>query len=378
MLWRARVYYYPTGSGPLGTELSNVQQVSVFCGRQKLTDSYGSSRATITVRYPTGYVTPLTDLKPSVRVVIRAQTIETVPKSFNLYDGFISDVSVQYGMPYAGGVGPADFLTIDCEGGLARLARATGNGYGMAAATLETQLDNAQTQSKVNLFEPATIKNTPIGGATVDGSWADWLNQVVSTIAGRLADVGGVNVFGQSPAAYVTTPFTDAGNGMTYNQIEFDSLADNYYTQVVIDPVSYAEVIKSNVPTGEAPRTYVVNTYSSSDQQAVDLGSFLLSQFDNPELGIAQFSVNLDGLNGYEQQFRDVMMSVVGSNAVGVQVPVVFRGTTYNCVIEGYNFTGTPGSQSMTFYVSDNSLNNFLVLDNPVFGQLNNNKLGFI
>jgi hypothetical protein len=61
----------------------------------------------------------------------------------------------------------------------------------------------------------------------------------------------------------------------------------------------------------------------------------------------------------------------------GVQVTVTFRGTVFTCIIEGVSITATPESSRYTFYLSGADLNAYLILDNTVFGKLNENKLGY-
>jgi hypothetical protein len=62
---------------------------------------------------------------------------------------------------------------------------------------------------------------------------------------------------------------------------------------------------------------------------------------------------------------------------VGANVSVVFRGTTYQCVIEGINVTATPENARYTYYLSAGDYNNYLILNDSVYGQLNNNRLGY-
>jgi hypothetical protein len=56
---------------------------------------------------------------------------------------------------------------------------------------------------------------------------------------------------------------------------------------------------------------------------------------------------------------------------------VTFRGTTVTCLIEGISLTATPEGARYTYDVSGADLNNYLVLDDAVFGKLDNNKLGY-
>jgi hypothetical protein len=62
---------------------------------------------------------------------------------------------------------------------------------------------------------------------------------------------------------------------------------------------------------------------------------------------------------------------------VGARVSVTFRGTVYQSIIEGVRVTATPQSSRYTFYLSGADLNNYLVLNDTVFGTLDYNKLGY-
>jgi hypothetical protein len=63
---------------------------------------------------------------------------------------------------------------------------------------------------------------------------------------------------------------------------------------------------------------------------------------------------------------------------VGTAESVKFRGTTYQCLIEGAALSGTPqGGVYATYFVSGADLNNYLLLNNAVYGRLDFNKLGY-
>jgi hypothetical protein len=62
---------------------------------------------------------------------------------------------------------------------------------------------------------------------------------------------------------------------------------------------------------------------------------------------------------------------------IGARVSVTFRGTVYYSIIEGVRVTATPESSRYTFYLSGADLNNYLILNDTVFGRLDNNKLGY-
>jgi hypothetical protein len=61
----------------------------------------------------------------------------------------------------------------------------------------------------------------------------------------------------------------------------------------------------------------------------------------------------------------------------GVRTRVEFRGTIYQCIIEGVTMSATPAGARFTFYLSGADLNQYLILDDLFYGKLDSNKLGY-
>lgn len=381
MLWDFVVQYEDTPT--TSVEITNVQQVTVNGGREAVLDNFSATRCNITCRYPNGYATPLPNLIPGAVISVQAFLIGDPTKLFNVFTGKVTDVTVQYGIPYQSNVGPADYLEISAEGGLGAFGRAAGNGYSMPAGTLQAQSNNLYVTSGFSLyFEPMdSARTTNASSATVNSTWADWLNQTAATIGGRLQDgLTSVRLYPNRPSYVATITLSDQASSATkvpYDQITFDSLSQNYFTQITVDPENYAAQIASDVPAGESPRNYTVNTYSDSTGQAADLAGYYLALFGDPELGIASISVNL---NDDRTLPIESLLKFGPDNfnlPIGALVNVEFRGQVYPCFIEGGVITASPDAQRVTFYLSSAALNNLLILDNATFGQLDSNRLGF-
>jgi len=354
-------------------KIDNVQDITVSIGRQRQLNAYNASTATVTVRYPTGYTTPLTDLVSGNFIRIRNMTTLNF-----IMNGVVNNVRVSYGIPFAGGVGNADFLTFTVEGSFSRFGRSQGENYAMAAGTLYEQLEDCSTASGLSVItEVANVQ--PLAATTVSSTWGDWLNKVLVTINGRVWDAqaaGTTTVVTPFNLATATVNFSDVANNATnqvYDQINFGSYADNYYTQVTVDPESFSP---ATVETGTAPfRTLLTNTFSASTNQATDFANYLLANYD--EQGQALLSISC--LAEAQSTFKLDALSTAVSLPIypGTQVTVTFRGTVFNCVIEGVSMTATPVSSRYTFYLSGADLNAYLILNNAVFGKLDNNKLGY-
>ena len=371
------VQYSLTGAS--FTSLTNVQNIQLTIGRQQQLDQIKASTGVVTLRYPTGYASPIAALVTGTYIRVRNNTNPASP--YDLWYGRINDVVAQYGIPYAGGVGPSDYLEISLEGAFASFGRAQGNNYVMAAGTIQSQVANATAQTGLNLSYIETGVANTLGGTTVSGTWADWVARVCQSTNSRLWD--GIALFG----AIVTSPFygiasnyafSDVANNATnqvYNQINFDSIANNYYTQVTVSPEGFGSATVTAAGAVAPFRAYQTNTVNASTGQATDYANYLLNNYSNPQLGIASITCSGEAQNSFG-------LDKVGFNneffrSPGTRVAVTFRGTVYQCLIEGVTMSATPAGCSFTFYFSDADLNAYLLLNDAVFGKLNENKLGY-
>ena len=354
--------------------LDNVQSINFKTGRERQLDQYSSLSGTIVVRQPSA---PNSIIKPGaiVRVWWENGASDKLQFSAN-----ISNVQLTYGIPYAGDVGNADYLTISLEGYLARCGRASGENYAMAADTLFAQKTAANTASGLQIAYSSGGLGPLMGSTTVSGTWADWVNTVCLTTNGRIReDFSAVFIFSPFGAQVANVNFSDTTNNATnqvYDKIEFGSYADNFYSQVTVDPESFAA---QTVQTGARPyRTYSVNTVNASAGQGLDYANYLLNNFSSGTTAITSFSCLANAQNNFALwDLATSGGSLKVGNCVGAQVSVAFRGTTYNCIIEGAAFSAVPGNARYTYYVSAADLNAYLILDNATFGKLDSNRLGY-
>lgn len=326
------------------------------------------------MRYPNGYASPITAMVPGTYIKIDTPTTDP---TYAAWYGRIKDVNVTYGIPYQSNVGNADYLHIVCEGFFATASRMAGQAYSMAADTFSAQLLAMYGQTGVNVI---TSFSPNMAATTLNGTWGDWLNACMVTINGRLVDsvnVNSIEVKGPYNQNTCTVAFSDTANNATnqvYDQASFGAWSDNYYTQVSVDPESFAAQTVTKSGATAPYRTYTVNTLSASSGQALDQANFLLSQYDTQRFALTSVSCLAEAQNTFK---LDRMGVALFSYLVGSRVTVVFRGTTYYSVIEGVSVTATPESSRYTYYLSGQDLNNYLVLNDSVFGQLNYNKLGY-
>jgi len=361
------------------TSLTNVQNITINSGRQAQLQAVQATTATIEIRYPTGFASPIADLVTGTIIKIRnTNTIYPYPNAPMLL-GRISNVTAVYGIPYENNVGQSDYLAINVEGSFAALGRMQGENYVITGTDLTAQCVEASSETGLNVQRNGP--NTAIAPTTVSGTWADWVAQAALTINGRVLDITTtdevtiLSPFGQNIA---TTGFSDVANDINnqiYDGITFDSLGDNFYTQITVDPQDFAAVTVTKVGATAPFRTYNVNTLSASTGNATDFANYLLGNYETANFAISSITCSAEGqavfqLDGFNNgpNFSDF---------VGMQIDVTFRGTVFTCLVEGVAMSANPGGASFTYYVSGADLNAYLLLGNPILGQLDNNRLGY-
>jgi hypothetical protein len=372
------VKYYTASTGQVA--LTNVVSINVNVGRQRQLDQYSSSTAEIVMRYPTGYASPIAALVPGT--FIRISNTATDLANFV---GRISNVQLKFDMPYSGGVGNGDYLSIMCEGGLGQFGRKSGNNYAMPADILTGQLGDVINETELVAFLDSGVGDEALSATTVNGTWADYLNLAALTLNARLIDVLEIQYPTRVETVFVSpflvrdtaVNFSDTTNNATnqvYDGITFASYADNFYTQVTVDPEVPAA---QTVETGSAPfRTYTVNTLNATTGQALDYANYLLNNYKTPKVAISSISCLANAQNTMALDDLGDGPDKCGRQ-IGKRVTVAFRGTTYSCIIEGYTFSAVPGEARYTYYVSAADLNAYLILDNATFGKLDSNRLGY-
>jgi hypothetical protein len=170
------------------TTLDNVVSFNINGGRQRQLDQYKADTASIVVRYPNGYASPITALKAGTTIRILVTSPGSVLFWPQVYAGYINDVQVEYGIPYVGSVGNADYLTISLESHFARFGRQQGLGLAVPASDISSAL------SYVSFYSGSTVGNGPtvgfktVSATTVDTTYGDWLNQLLTTVNGRMTD----------------------------------------------------------------------------------------------------------------------------------------------------------------------------------------------
>jgi hypothetical protein len=292
-----------------------------------------------------------------------------------MWRGKIRNVTATWGKPYRAGEGAADFLNIECEGALAEWGRAQGNDYAVVSANAYFQLADVSYQSGLPVGTTYGSTDSPtLGASVVDNTFGTWINQFAATLGSTIKDGSGqLGAYTKDFIGLLPFSFSDVTNNSStyvYDELTFDSLAADYYTQVQVDINTGVTVTRSQ---GSAPyRTQRISTFSSSSGQAQDLADWLLGQFGTASFGISSLSILSSAQNSFA-----IDASYAFYDWIGYRTQVTFRGTTQTMTILGVDFTADAFDSRYTFTVADADLTPYFYLDSDLYGVLDQNKLNW-
>lgn len=158
---------------------------------------------------------------------------------------------------------------------------------------------------------------------------------------------------------FTTILFSDVAGQVPYTEIQFEGLADSYFDIVYVKPAGLAAQ-----SSGSGSRQYALDTYDQTTAQAQTWADYLLIQLGSATQTPSTISTISDAV---EPVFY----------MPGNSVEITLRGSTYYATIEGGVITATPAQTRITLNLSDREATNFLILDDTVWGKLDENRLGF-
>ena len=364
------------------TTLPDVQNISISNGRRRQIDDYGVDQLTVESLFPTDWtVTP--QLGDNIIAWVYTTAYPSYPtyNYWKMFQGRITNVDIQYGL-----VSNEDSVTITAEGLQAELGRTQINGYAVASAS--TGLQVFDIADSVGLYVGNAGGSSTGSAQTYTGNLKAFVDTEVRTEQGRLRstatgpttlDMGTLDFVGREAlltGAPTTPDWSDGtlvspGEKYKYQQVKFKSAAEDFYNSVTVKPLGLAS---QTTTSGTTPiYSYVADSYDVSTSQALSLAQYIRFKYDTTnstprELG---FTISQQSASGA------VLLLNLVQSFLGLEVNIVLRGVRYFCVVEGVNITASPDDTRILFSVSSNETNDYLILDNAVYGRLDNNRLGF-
>ena len=376
-----------TGRGTLGglafADLTNlVKSVNITRGLNRQLDQFNAGTATVSFDNATRILDPLNTASIYYPFVLPRCPIIILANGIPIYTGLITDWNLDYD------IADQDMMYASCSDQFTVLANQALN-----AVTPPQELSSARFNTILNLPEilyqgprEITTGSSTLGAfaITQDTNCLDYLQQVTTSEQGYLyiAGDGTLTFKGRTsvlnPVADAT--FTYDGTGIPYQTLlnEFgDELLYNYI--VTESPAGAAQTTSDadSIALYQTQQYVELELLNSTTSEVAGLGEYLLGKYRNPVLRFNGLSTQLAALSEAQQ---NVCFNLDLTDVCTVTKNFV-TGTpsdlSQTLIVSGIKHNIIPGSHIISYTFESTDGNQYMTLDDTIFGTLDNNLLAF-
>jgi hypothetical protein len=370
-------------------DLTNlVESVNITRGRSRQLDQFNAGTATVTFNNSSRILDPLNTASIYYPFVLPRCPIRILANGIPIYTGLITDWNLDYDIAPNG-----DRMYASCSDAFTVLANTT-----LVAHTVTTQLTNARINTVLDYTEVAYQgpRNIGTGSSTLGASAtssgfniADGTNlltylQLVNTseqgylfIAadGTLTFKGRTSVL--NPVSGATFSYTGSIAYQTLLNSYGDELLYNYI--VTQSPAGVQQITSdsTSIALYQSQSLNITNLLNSTVAEVAGLGNYLLGKYKNPVLRFTNVSTQMAALSTANQ----AIALTLDLTSIATVVKNFTTGTpsteSQTLIVSGVSHNITPGSHIISYTFESTDGNQYLTLDDAIFGTLDNNLLSF-
>ena len=375
------------GRGTLGgvtfVDLTSiVESVNITRGRNRQLDQFNAGTATIAFDNASQVLNPSNTASPYYPFVLPRCPVQILANGIPIYTGVVTDWNLDYD------ISNQDMMYASCADNFTVLANQALN-----AVTPSSQATGARINAILDLAEInyQGARSIDTGSSTL-GAFAisqdtvclNYLQQVNTSEQGYLfMSANGTLTFkGRTsvlnPVAGAT--FNTDGTGLPYQTLVNqygDELLYNYI--ITQSPAGAVQTTSSatSIALYQAQQYALTNLLNSTTSEVAGLGNYLLGKYQNPVLRFTGLSTQLTALSSANQNIALTLdltsiCSVVKNFVVGTPAT-----ETQTLIVSGVSHNITPGSHIISYTFESTDGNQYLTLDDSIFGTLDNNLLSF-
>ncbi len=360
---------------------------SVRRGKNNALDRIDAGITSITVDNSDRHFDPLYEAGPYFGQLVPRRSVRVSANDRPVFEGFIDDFDIQYepGKQSVVSIEVSDALSIFANSALEAFTPASQ----LSGARVSAVLDRPEVAWPLNLREIDAGNSTMLDNTVAEGTGTlEYLQLVSSSEFGDLFLSKDGKVTFRERNAVPNTPnivFSDEVVGGVYTGIQFADVnivygSENLYNRIALEnadaipDLAFAEDITSQAAYG--PRTLSQTGLLIQDPTQLQfLADFLLARYKDPQYRFETVTVVLDTLTTANQDaVLDLEIGdIVQVRFVPSEIPPAIE---QYCRIIGINHDWNPGSKNISFALERLDFAIF-ILDDPVLGQLDNDRLAY-
>ena len=376
-----------TGRGTLGgvtfVDLTSiVESVNITRGRNRQLDQFNAGTATIAFNNQTEILNPTNTASPYYPFVLPRCPVQILANGIPIYTGLVTDWNLDYD------ISNKDMMYASCADNFTVLANQALNAVTPSSQATGARINTILDLTEINYQGARSIDtgSSTLGAYAIDQDTVclNYLQQVNTSEQGYLfMSANGTLTFkGRSsvlnPVAGAT--FNTDGTGLPYQTLVNqygDELLYNYI--ITQSPAGAVQTTSSatSIALYQAQQYALTNLLNSTTTEVAGLGNYLLGKYQNPVLRFTGLSTQLSALSSANQNIAleldlTSICTVIKNFVVGTPAT-----ETQTLIVSGVSHSITPGSHIISYTFESTDGNQYLTLNDSIFGTLNNNLLSF-
>jgi hypothetical protein len=359
-----------------------VESVNVTRGRSRQLDQFNAGTATIAFNNASQILNPSNTSSPYYPFVLPRCPVQILANGVPIYTGLVTDWNLDYD------ISNQDMMYASCSDQFTVLANQALNAVTPSAEASGTRINTVLSYSEINYQGARSIDtgSSTLGAYAIaqDTNVLNYLQLVNTSEQGYLfMSANGTLTFkGRSsvlnPVAGAT--FNTDGTGLPMQTLVNQYGDELLYNYIVTQSPAGAKQTASNansIALYQAQQYALLDLLNSTTTEVAGLGNYLLGKYQNPVLRFTGLSTQMAALSATDQNIllgldMTSICTVVKNFVVGTPAT-----ETQTLIVSGVSHSITPGSHIVSYTFESTDGNQYMTLDNAIFGILDNNLLSF-
>jgi hypothetical protein len=373
------------GRGTLGgttfVDLTSiVMSINIRRGRNRQLDQFNAGTAQVVFNNNTRILDPLNTSSPYYPFVLPRSPIIIYANGTPIYTGFVEDWNLDYQNANQGR------MVARCVDAFGTLANQQLNAFTPSAETSGVRVNTVLDRPEINYQGSRSIGtgSSTLGAYAVsqDTNVLNYLQQVNTSEQGYLftsAD-GSLTFKGRTSVLNPVSgaSFTTDGTGIPYMSLVNQYGSELLYNYIVTQSPAGAAQTSSDansIALYQAQNYNLLNLLNSTTTEVAGLGAYLLGKYRNPVLRFTGVSCELAALTSAQWS---ILFAIDLTSIVTVQKDFS-TGTpaseSQTLIVSGIEHRIVPGSHNINFTMESTDGNQYLTLNDAIFGTLSTTNL---
>ena len=365
---------------------SLVESVNITRGRSRQLDQFNAGTATVSFNNSTRVLDPLNTASIYYPYVLPRCPIQILANGIPIYTGLITDWNLEYDIASNG-----DRMYATCSDAFTVLANTT-----LVAHTVTQQLSSARINTVLDYTEVAYqgARNIGTGSSTLGASAsssgfniADGTNLLTYLQLVNTSEQGYLFVAADGTLTFKgRSSVLNAVSGATFSytgSIPYQTILSQYgdellYNYIVTQSPAGVQQIASSttsIAQYQSQSLNLTNLLNSTVAEVAGLGNYLLGKYKNPVLRFTNVSTQMAALSTANQ---DICFNL-DLTSIATVVKNFTTGTpateSQTLIVSGVSHNITPGSHIISYTFESTDGNQYLTLNDAIFGTLSTTNL---